>query len=363
MPVVVVDTNILMQNYLLDNAHVLQLFIGCRQCALPVYIPAVVQDELIGNHAKDVRTGQEKLSLEIKGLKKRGVEVSVPKIDIAAESTSYTEHVESVKAKHGINTAAYPNVSLSDLVSAPYGQRKPFKASGEGHKDYLVFRTILELIGQAGENVYFLTNNTSDFCNKKKELHPDLAAQVPQGREVRVFTSINSFYEEILAPELKALEQFDDPDAVLAAIKNDEMEGFVLKQSVETILIDELIEKAPTLDELEGPLNEPSAFTLCYFSIDEDSLEVGQLDKGVVTIALSGEAELELFGFIDKTEYFATADDDAEGVSIDNADWNDYVVSAYYTMPVTFTLTAVFNIAEHEVVSASVEVDRQDDHM
>lgn len=68
-----------------------------------ISIPAVVQDELIGNHKKDIQAGKEKLNLEVKALRKCGVKVDISSINVAAESERYAQHVESVKAAHGID--------------------------------------------------------------------------------------------------------------------------------------------------------------------------------------------------------------------------------------------------------------------
>ena len=46
--IVVLDTNILLQDPTLRGAHLEKLFIGCRRCGIDVYVPDIVVDELRG---------------------------------------------------------------------------------------------------------------------------------------------------------------------------------------------------------------------------------------------------------------------------------------------------------------------------
>lgn len=360
MPIVVIDTNLLIQNYLLDSAHIRKLLIGCRRLGISLYIPALVEDELRGNHKQDIRKSFEVVGAEIKQLRKRGITIELPELDEAKELAKYGKLIAAVKKKFGVKTAAYPKISLSKLISEAYERKKPFKLTGEGHKDYLIFATILELIGETKQDVFFLTNNTSDFCNSKGDLHPDLVSSVPAGRKVTTFSSLQNFYTAVLDAQLQELGSLDDPGGILNALKNGTFPGFDLNDTLENILIEELIEKSTTLDDIGGPLDEPSPATLLDFDVDEDELKVSKLDEGLLNIDVCGHVELELFGFISKNDYYHNHESEIEGVTVDDPDWNDWVISAYWTTKLSFDLSVVFNDTSHEIESVSVEVSRLD---
>ena len=79
----------------------------------------------------------------------------------------FEKWLEELVDRHGIVVPPYAEVSPKELVEQLYAVKKPFKDSGEGHKDYIVWKSILvHLIGKKSEppNI-LLTSNTKDFCD------------------------------------------------------------------------------------------------------------------------------------------------------------------------------------------------------
>ena len=73
-----------------------------------------------------------------------------------------------------------------------------------------------------------------------------------------------------------------------------------------------------------------------------------------------GRPDVELHGCMDKSDYYSAQDFEAEGVYVDDGDWNDWVVSAYISKEPRFFLSVVFNQEDASIQSASVEVTLDD---
>ena len=69
---------------------------------------------------------------------------------------------------------ALPGASLKTLVEDSYKGIKPFKANGEGYKDYLIWHSILADLRKTPKEIktYVLTNNVNDFCEKRRCSRP-----------------------------------------------------------------------------------------------------------------------------------------------------------------------------------------------
>ncbi|MHC4705522.1 MAG: PIN domain-containing protein [Planctomycetota bacterium] len=358
MPIVVLDTNAILPDFMFDGAHLVKLLVGCRRLGIQVVIPDVVIDELKGNHKQGVAKCLSEIHIQKNRLGKHGIEYDLPNVDIDSECAAYAAHLEKVVDEYDVKIEQYPKVELQELVTASYENKKPFKDTGEGHKDYLIFRTILDLIDKHKENVIFVTNNHKDFCAKDKQLHSDLKALLPDGYSVDVCPSAYKLYKDVLAEELEKLEALDDPEAVVAAINAGTFDGFNLETDLEQILAKELCEEAPDLEEISPPLNDTSATHVD--AIEVVSIEVSTLDDSLLNIDVYGSLQIELFGFMDKHEYFGAQDFDLESVYLDDGDWNDWVVSAYTTKTPWFMLNIVFDKKESAIESASVELSLED---
>jgi hypothetical protein len=355
MSIVIVDTNVLYQARRFDGAHIQKVLTGCRRLGIQLYIPDLVADELYGNFKQDLRKGLANMKAETKRLSKWGTPIEAPKIDEAQVLQEYQQLLANVRTKFGVRTAAYPSVSLPQLINATYEGKKPFKASGEGYKDYLIFSTVIECVDETKQDAFFITNNTSDFCDAKGDLHPDLAALVPSGRNVRLWPSFHAFYTDVLDPQLKDLGPLDDPEAILSALKNGTFVGFNLDESLEKILVAELVDKSPTLD-IRGPLDEPSPSALLDFTVDTEALQVSKLDDDLLNIDAPGKVEVELYGFMSKSEFVHVHESDIPGVTLDDPDWNDWVVSAYWNTTLGFQLSVIFDQTSQEIDGVSLEV-------
>ena len=56
------------------------------------------------------------------------------------------------------------------------------------------------------------------------------------------------------------------------------------------------------------------------------SIDQGTSSTRVIVFDLQGQIDLELFGFLNKNDHWHINEGKAEGIHIDDANWNDYVM-------------------------------------
>jgi hypothetical protein len=105
-------------------------------------------------------------------------------------------------------------------------------------------------------------------------------------------------------------------------------------------------------------LNDTHATQLGVLEVGE--IEVSTLDDDLLNIDVYGRLDVELHGFMDKSDYYSAQDFEIEGVYVDDGDWNDWVVSAYVSKEPRFFLSVVFNQKNESIQSASVELSLDD---
>jgi len=201
MTTVYLDTSVAITESFLLSPYCDAFFKACGILQYTVVIPEIVLDELRGNYPKKLSEKYASFQKSKKELEKlTAVDTSVASLTDAINS--YNNWLDELIDKHGIVVAPYPDISPKELVEQSYYLNKPFKDSGEGHKDYIVWKSIVEhLVGENSNHPnFFLTNNTRDFCDSddigNHLLHADLSKQIDINAHIpSIYTSIKSAFE------------------------------------------------------------------------------------------------------------------------------------------------------------------------
>ncbi len=297
MTTIYIDTSIIMNEGFLRSAYSQAFLKACAILQYKVVIPEIVIDELKGNYPKKL---DEKANAFLKAQKELGklIDLDVARISVPDAVNDYEEWLAELLDEHGVVEAPYPEIPAKELVEMSYEIKKPFKESGEGHKDYIVWQTIKAHIGNqetTPPNI-FLTNNTKDFCgldeDKNPILHNELADQIEnEVHRPKVYTSIKSAFDSELSPNLEGILLDDLPD--LGA------------QDIDSMTEKYILEALPnrTLYGLGGvPFsNEISISSIGPHAITDVTLKA--VDSEVV-IEISGTVDLEVSGCIDKFQYY-----------------------------------------------------------
>ncbi|MBK9586463.1 MAG: DUF4935 domain-containing protein [Alphaproteobacteria bacterium] len=330
------------------SASAQAFFKACALLHIECVIPEIVIDEAKGNYPKKL---DEKVKSFLKAQRDltKLVKLDAKNFVFSDAVEEFEDWLDNLIEEYEITVAPYPEISAKELVKKSYENKKPFKDTGEGHKDYVVWRSVKSHIeGQTTTppNI-FLTNNTKDFCTQSNEgnpiLHPELAEQIAEeARRPRVLTSIKAGFDQVLAPNLEGITLEELPN--LAAHDIESMTG--------EYLLKDLPQRTAYGFEGVPFSNDISISAVGAHQIKNISLK--KVDDEVI-INISGGVDIEVFGFIDKHAYYHD-DEDGIDVCIVDADWNDHVMAVSASVETDFELTIFYSIENNEVVGYEIDL-------
>ena len=349
MSYVMVDTNSLMGDYLLTEANMQAFLRGCQRCHIIVCFPEVVIDELVGNYQKQTsRLTNEHMSITRK-LQRLGIRAQTEDFNVEKETAGYRKHIQQMMQHHDVTLIPYPEMSPRDLVAASYSGRKPFKESGEGFKDFLIFELLKSVAARQTGEGWFVTANHKDFCGPDGQLHPDLRSALPSSAKLTVFTTIHEFNSAVLSRNLEVL------DEIAARIRSGKFEGFDLGDSLTNLFIAELCRKYHPLEDTGTPLDEPTVVSVGAPKTED--LTVTRLEDDQLLLELTGTIELELSGFIPKSDLYGMSDEESESIYVTDGDWNDWVSLVGATKEFRFSVTVIFEESKKQLDFVSIELE------
>ena len=199
MNFVALDTNALMRDYLLQEANMQAFLRGCQRCHISVHVPAVVVDEVCANYEKEVNRQKSTLNTAARKLSGMGIHGEETDFDVKEVAETYRRLILQTFYHHDVAVAPYPSISPKALVDASYSGKKPFKETGEGFKDFIIFETLKVVASQESGVGAFVTANKKDFCGAKGELHPDLQLALKQ--QITIYDNIHDFNTAVLKPQ------------------------------------------------------------------------------------------------------------------------------------------------------------------
>ena len=347
MATIYLDTSVAINESFLKSPFVEAFLKGCAILQHTVVIPHIVLDELKGNFPKKIQ--EKSLSLQKVGndLGKL-IDIELPAVSIKDAATGYATWLENLIEDHKIAIVPYPDISPQELVVKSYETKKPFKESGEGYKDYIVWKTILGSINSdtTTSSFIFLTNNTKDFCETCQVgdyvLHKELAIQVADpAKKPKIYTSVKAAFDKELSPSLEGMALEDIP-----ALEND------IDSIVGEFLLDDLPQMS--LYRLDGlPFNDEFSIS----SIGAHTVNAVNLKKvgDEVIITVNGNVEIEADGFIDKFSFYQHEDAKVNIFVIDG-NWNDHVMWVSATIETPFELTMFYSTIEQEVTGREISL-------
>lgn len=337
---IILDTSVIVREGYFRSGMMRALLKAAHFMEWKVLMPDVVWDELLGKAKKEIAkraATYDKAARELNAITGKTIEP----VDAASEFGDYEDWLAEEMEKFGIDFLPYPATTTKELVTKSYAGEKPFKENGDGHKDYLIWKSIVECLHnqQAATPTYFLTNNKKDFCTDGAPpiaLHPNLASQLPEGQSVNVYLDVGSFFDELVAPHLKGLNINQIPD--------------------------DLANRA--IELIESNLTDYSAFGFEGVPIQNEALitvvdnaeivkrEVQSLDDDEVLVTFYCEFDAEISGFMEKSEYYSGDHD----VDVWDSDWNDYVmaVSTSARLPVRVSFT--YSKSEGGITGSDVDL-------
>jgi hypothetical protein len=226
---------------------------------------------------------------------------SIPQDFGQEELANYNRILRRNVRKYGGKILKLPNISHRKLITRDLQRRKPFKSSGVGYRDALIWETILHQLYTQKDEIAFITENKTDFATSTGSLHDELQEDViAVGRavsSVRLYSSVPEFVEQELIPKLPAPHgrfltylRKAHPTCDLAG---------VLEKSLEMPLLEKPIEMED--QTFRWTIEDPSIVTVSNIT----NVEI--IDDRIVSnsrlLEFRCQAECEIFCCIDRSEY------------------------------------------------------------
>ena len=345
MTTIFVDTNVIYTERFFRPPWVKSFLKACDILQISVVIPEVVVDEVKGNFRKELVERYQRFQKPEKDLGKL-VDLNPNQLDITSISAKFDDFFDDLLDEHGVIVASYPDVSLKEVVNKSYEHPKPFKESGEGHKDFLIWETIKRHILDAStpEPNILLTNNIKDFSKDEKKdkntLHPDLAAQIePNALRPSIHLSMKAVLDAEIMPLLEGVEIEDIPSLGQPDIEH----------ITNNLLLDDLPQR--TAFGIEGV---PFSNDVSISGVGEAKIESVKLAKAddQIVINIAGTVEIEVDGFIDKFDVYDA--EEMSGVSVWDHNWNDHVAAVSTSVETPFELSVFYSLENEQVVSHEI---------
>jgi hypothetical protein len=202
---VLIDTNVLYSDFRMEGPE-FQMFLNHRHVVpFDLFVPEVVIDECVNKYRETVEETISTISDCNRQLKKLELD-RYPDIDTSDKLTlAYRRDLERIIRLHG-RIIPYPRTSHKDLVTRDLARKRPFKKSGIGYRDALIWESLRSRLWEGTEELVFVTNNTSDF-GEGPDLHEELSSDIRNPRRVRIVRSIKSLNDVWIRPKVAMIDK------------------------------------------------------------------------------------------------------------------------------------------------------------
>jgi len=312
----------------------------CKFAGFDLAVPEVVLDEVRGNFEKGLASSLISLTKAERKVARYVMHES-DEISLEDEIERFNENLEELLQDVGVAVIPYPATTTRDLVLASYSDKKPFKESGEGHKDFLIWKSIVESVDPTDGPHVFVTSNTSDFAQEKTketfELHPELLSDLNDEVSVLGFTGRQSLLEQHILPKLDGWKPWSESNVDLD-----------ITNFADSVIGKELPYK--TMYGLEGlPFSNDVTITM-YGNPEGLVVHFARIEDQYM-VRIQGNSECLFDGYMEKWEYFSEYSGKMSG-----SDWNDHVVNVEEYAIVEFEIMAIYDPANGALGGATLRV-------
>lgn len=344
-PVVILDSNALFGRKPLTQADSTLLLALSKYGHVRLVVPEVVLLELSRQWLEDVQGKSAAVRTGVKQLNEALVDLGLAKVELDTpepDRTALYDYAATLLLSKCAELPPPPEVSVRGLLDKEIEGRKPFARSGTGFRDALIWETAREVcegLTDPATAVIFVSNNHTDFCDKRAgRLHGDLRQDLAEGQRFDVVPSLFDLLRHPeIAPLVATFRVLEDTftttrleDLVDAAISD--LHGLDVEEAI-GVYIGEGMYTCPISTGLSGATFEE-------IMTEEETISSEIYRAGdQLTIRVAVEAECSFEGFVDKGDYLLY--DENTGLSV-LEDWNDHVFRASTRGRLRFTFSATF---------------------
>ncbi len=345
---VVLDSNIIIADFWLESTNFKVLFESAKKGDIIIYIPEIVLDEIIHKYYQRLEQSQQKIDSELQTFNKLSrMEIENPllKEGIDKSLSEYQKHISQVIKENSIVILKYPNTEHKFLASKALNSLKPFNSNEKGYRDSLIWENIKTLLTDfesaiTQPELVFISNNYKDFATIEYELHPDLIAELENEdfdpKSVMVYPKLSEFNDKQAKLFFAQSENFEKK------LKKNEFWDFNLKTEIISYLYKNYVgsELLQYDIELEYDSSEPTVRGI-YEDFEIEITSVKKLNATEYLVDIAFEVKSEIDFFIDKHDYWSMDDD--KYISIEDADWNEWVMWATTELLVHLTMSIIID--------------------
>lgn len=344
---IVFDTNIIFGNWHLKapNMTVLETLIKLGKCKL--IVPEIVVLEAKNKFREEIQKCMSNLG-KINRMLPPGME-RVPIPDHENVAQEYSKWLDARLVELNAEIIGHSDVSHDAIVKRALSGRKPFRKSGKGYQDTLLWEIILRHVASPDDTTFFVTGNYDDFADDSHEqLHADLMADLGVANlpldAVVLCGSLAALVEKHLAPQL---------ERVTSEVMDNLRTGTYGSFSISRWFVenrDNFVESGQ--DWVQSLLDHYPEYEDPQISYIEDPEDITvedmfQLEDNTVYIEAVAHADVVVDVFIYKPDYYCLADRPL--LSIQDSDWNEDYVWAQLTLFLPIKFSLVFDLISEQV--------------
>lgn len=348
----VFDTNIIHDDFHLKGPRITKLCSAASKLGYDLLIPEVVVDEMVNQYRKKMVSYLPGYAEVVKMIAR--TQEKPEKYDredfLQTSEEEYALFLRKKIAELGIQIIPYPTVDIKKLVHKDLKVKKPFKEVKDGnigYRDALIWESIKSICHQPqalmeDPQIEFITENTRDFADSDKTLHPDLVKELKEAglseNCVALIPDVKEFFEKRIDTELVELDEIKEK-----LLKEGKYNRFNLQEETERVLTQDYIKDVIEDTDFDSGqryylpeyVEEPTVYDVQIPRIEEVSVRL--LNDKTVLIEAKATIAVELDFFVFKSDYYLF--DENSRPDIIESDWNDHYMWCSGTAEVSANLS------------------------
>jgi hypothetical protein len=326
-------------------------------------MPIVVFLETVNKMRERIETATGKIVNGALSLKKIGVGQGIVPPSHATLTAEFTSGLKDRIAAVG-RFAPIPDADHGELVARSIRGIKPFRSSGVGYRDALIWLTVLA--EAQDDDVVFVSSNSKDFA-EDGELHPDLKSEVALcPHEVTLLGSMEEFIARYVPPADRALAKVEQllTDPTFEAVMGREITGLLADDDKWPYHSSVTLVPGQPAGVLSGGPFMTQIDTVDLLDVAvSDAVEFDPED-GIAVLALTVKTEMMLDLLFDKGDAHQLLESGAD-ISFYDFDYNETYAAGQTTVFVRGELRCLFDgekIDQLELISLDDLAPDDTDH-
>lgn len=208
--VIVLDSNQIINNWFMNTPRYQHMLDSIKRLFFKLIIPQVVFEEVISKYNESLRNlfnDYNSKTVELNRLSLGNSIVKTNYVDLDKQENVYREFLIQLIKDHGKITP-YKDVKHENIVFKAIKKQKPFKQSGDGYRDALIWECIKKLANEEKKTVVFITGNSSDFSTPREpnKIHEHLLKEIDNPDKFYYFVNVQTFLDNFLTKQILELD-------------------------------------------------------------------------------------------------------------------------------------------------------------